>query len=54
MAKPRNYGPNYPKISSAIQDAMQAAISGQSSVDDALAQAQKEITPELPEEMRSA
>jgi hypothetical protein len=33
---------------------MQAAISGQSSVDDALAQAQKEITPELPEEMRSA
>lgn len=53
VAKPRDYGPNYPKISSAIQDAMQAAISGQSSVDDALAQAQKEITPELPEDMRS-
>jgi multiple sugar transport system substrate-binding protein len=53
VAKPRAYGPNYPKISSAIQDAMQAAISGQSSVDDALAQAQKEITPELPEDMRS-
>jgi multiple sugar transport system substrate-binding protein len=53
VAKPRAYGPNYPKISDAIQKAMQAAISGQSSVDDALAKAQETITPLLPKEMRS-
>lgn len=53
VAKPRAYGPNYPKISDAIQKAMQAAISGQSSVDDALAKAQETITPLLPKDMRS-
>jgi multiple sugar transport system substrate-binding protein len=53
VAKPRAYGPNYPKISAAIQKAMQAAISGQSSVDDALAEAQETITPLLPKDMRS-
>ena len=53
VAKPRAYGPNYPKISDAIQKAMQAAISGQSSVDDALAEAQETITPLLPKDMRS-
>jgi multiple sugar transport system substrate-binding protein len=51
VAKPRAYGPNYPKISDAIQKAMQAAISGQSSVDDALAKAQETITPLLPKDM---
>ena len=53
VAKPRAYGPNYPKISDAIQKAMQAAISGQSSVDDALAKAQETITPLLPKDMSS-
>ena len=53
VAKPRAYGPNYPKISDAIQKAMQAAISGQSSVDDALAGAQETITPLLPKDMSS-
>jgi multiple sugar transport system substrate-binding protein len=53
VAKPRAYGPNYPKISDEIQKAMQAAISGQSSVDDALAKAQETITPLLPKDMRS-
>lgn len=48
VAKPRNYGPNYPEISNAIQEMLQAAISGQKTVDAAVAEAQAKITPLLP------
>jgi len=48
VAKPRAYGEHYPEISAAIQEAMQAAISGQSDVASALAKAQETITPLLP------
>jgi multiple sugar transport system substrate-binding protein len=48
VAKPRAYGEHYPEMSNAIQDAMQAAISGTSSVKDALDAAQTVITPLLP------
>ena len=48
MAKPRAYGSKYPEISSAIQDAIQAAVSGQAPVADALSRAQATITPLLP------
>jgi multiple sugar transport system substrate-binding protein len=48
VAKPRAYGEHYPEISNAIQEAMQAAISGQSDVASALTKAQAAITPLLP------
>jgi len=48
VAKPRAYGDQYPDISAAIQDAIQAAVSGESPVEDALAKAQGIITPLLP------
>jgi multiple sugar transport system substrate-binding protein len=48
VAKPRAYGDQYPEISAAIQDAIQSAVSGASSVEDALAKAQGIITPLLP------
>jgi multiple sugar transport system substrate-binding protein len=48
VAKPRAYGDQYPEISSAIQDAIQSAVSGASSVEDALKKAQSIITPLLP------
>jgi multiple sugar transport system substrate-binding protein len=48
VAKPRAYGPNYPEISNAIQEAIQAAVSGQSDVEAALKKAQATITPLLP------
>ena len=48
VAKPRAYGAKYPQISNAIQNAIQAAISGQSNVETALSQAQKTITSLLP------
>ncbi|MPZ70195.1 MAG: extracellular solute-binding protein [Actinobacteria bacterium] len=48
VARPRAYGPKYPEMSSAIQVAIQAAVSGQSSVTDALNQTQQKITPLLP------
>jgi multiple sugar transport system substrate-binding protein len=48
VARPRAYGEHYPEISEAIQDAMQGALTGQSSVKDALDKAQKIITPLLP------
>jgi multiple sugar transport system substrate-binding protein len=48
VAKPRAYGEHYIEMSEAIQDAMQAGITGQSSVKDALDKAQKIITPLLP------
>ena len=50
VAKPRAYGSNYPEISNAIQEAIQAAVSGQSSAADALAAAQAKATPLLPPE----
>ena len=48
VAKPRAYGDKYPQISAAIQDAIQAAISGQTDVAAALKKAQLMITPLLP------
>lgn len=47
VARPRAYGPNYLEISAEIQTAVQAAISGESSAQDALARAQEKITPLL-------
>jgi multiple sugar transport system substrate-binding protein len=47
VAKPRAYGPKYPEISNAIQEMMQAAISGQKPVDAAVADAATKITPLL-------
>jgi multiple sugar transport system substrate-binding protein len=52
VAKPRAYGPKYPEISTAIQEAIQAAISGESDVGAALSRAQQEISPLLPGEMK--
>lgn len=46
-AKPRAYGPNYPKISNAIQQAFQSAIAGQTSAATALKQAAETIKPLL-------
>lgn len=48
VAKPRNYGPKYPEISNAVQEMMQAAISGQKPVDAAVSEAAVKITPLLP------
>ena len=48
VARPRAYGAHYLEISSAVQDAMQAAISGQASVKDALDKAASIITPLMP------
>ena len=47
-AKPRAYGPNYPKISNAVQQAFQSAVSGQASPTAALGQAAQTIKPLLP------
>lgn len=47
-AKPRAYGPNYPKISNYVQQAFQSAISGQTSASAALSQAAQAIKPLLP------
>jgi multiple sugar transport system substrate-binding protein len=48
VARPRAYGANYLEMSNAVQDAMQAAISGQSTVQEALNTAAALITPLLP------
>ncbi len=47
VAKPRAYGPKYPEISNAIQEMLQAAISGQKPVDAAVADAATKIAPLL-------
>jgi multiple sugar transport system substrate-binding protein len=47
VAKPRAYGPKYPEISNAVQEMLQAAISGQKPVDAAVADAQAKVTPLL-------
>ncbi len=52
MARPRAYGPNYPEISTYIQEAFQAAISGVSDVPAALSEAQERVNPLLPERMK--
>jgi multiple sugar transport system substrate-binding protein len=48
VARARAYGANYVEMSNALQDAIQAAVTGQSSVKDALDKAAKIITPLLP------
>ena len=48
VAKPRAYGPKYPEISNAVQEMMQATISGQATVDAAVADAAAKIKPLLP------
>ena len=48
VAKPRAYGPNYPEISNAIQEMLQATISGQKPVDTAVAETAAKIAPLLP------
>jgi multiple sugar transport system substrate-binding protein len=50
VARPRAYGANYLEISNAVQDAMQGAISGESTVQEALDAAAEIITPLLPQE----
>jgi multiple sugar transport system substrate-binding protein len=50
VARPRAYGANYLEMSNAIQDAIQAAVTGESSVEEALDTAADIITPLLPEE----
>jgi multiple sugar transport system substrate-binding protein len=49
VAKPRAYGDKYPEISNAIQEAIQAAVSGQTDVDAAITKASQTIQPLLPE-----
>ena len=48
VAKPRAYGPSYPEISNAIQEMLQAAISGQKAVDVAISETATKIAPLLP------
>lgn len=48
IARARAYGPNYAEMSNALQDAIQAALTGSSSVKDALDKAAGIITPLLP------
>jgi multiple sugar transport system substrate-binding protein len=48
VAKPRAYGDKYPQISNAIQEAIQAAVSGQTDVASALKTASQAIQPLLP------
>lgn len=48
VAKPRAYGPQYPEISNAIQEMLQAGITGQKDVDAAVAETAAKITPLLP------
>jgi multiple sugar transport system substrate-binding protein len=47
-ARPRAYGPNYPKISNYVQQAFQSAISGQKSAAAALQAASQSVKPLLP------
>ena len=49
VAKPRAYGDKYPEISNAIQEAIQAAVSGQADVATALERASQTIQPLLPQ-----
>lgn len=49
VARSNNFGPNSDGILAAMDEAIQATLSGQSTVESALARAQEEITPLLPE-----
>jgi multiple sugar transport system substrate-binding protein len=48
VAKPRAYGPKYPEISAALQEMLQAAITGDRTVDEAISEAAGKIEPLLP------
>jgi multiple sugar transport system substrate-binding protein len=47
VAKPRAYGPKYPEISAAVQEMLQAALTGSAEVDEAITTAAGKITPLL-------
>jgi multiple sugar transport system substrate-binding protein len=47
VAKPRAYGPKYPEISAAVQEMLQAALTGSAEVDEAIKTAAGKITPLL-------
>jgi multiple sugar transport system substrate-binding protein len=47
VAKPRAYGPKYPEISAALQEMLQAAITGDRTVDEAISEAAGKIEPLL-------
>jgi multiple sugar transport system substrate-binding protein len=48
VAKPRAYGPKYPEISAAVQEMLQAAITGDKTVDEAISEAAGKVQPLLP------
>ena len=47
VAKPRAYGPKYPEISAAVQEMLQAALTGSTGVDEAITTAAGKIGPLL-------
>jgi multiple sugar transport system substrate-binding protein len=47
VAKPRAYGPKYPEISAALQEMLQAAITGDKTVDEAISEAAGKVKPLL-------
>jgi multiple sugar transport system substrate-binding protein len=47
VAKPRAYGPKYPEISAAVQEMLQAALTGSAEVDEAVTTAAEKIGPLL-------
>jgi multiple sugar transport system substrate-binding protein len=47
VAKPRAYGPKYPEISAALQEMLQAAITGDKTVDEAISEAAGKVQPLL-------
>jgi multiple sugar transport system substrate-binding protein len=47
VAKPRAYGPKYPEVSAAVQEMLQAALTGSAAVDEAITTAAGKITPLL-------
>jgi multiple sugar transport system substrate-binding protein len=47
VAKPRAYGPKYPEISAAVQEMLQAALTGSTGVDEAISTAAGKIGPLL-------
>jgi multiple sugar transport system substrate-binding protein len=47
VAKPRAYGPKYPEVSAALQEMLQAAITGDRGVDEAITTAAGKIKPLL-------
>ena len=46
-ARPRAYGPKYPEISAAVQEMLQAALTGSTGVDEAVTTAAGKIGPLL-------